>query len=185
MDENDLCFLGPAPGEGLTELFGLRREEIDGLPDGRYNRLVPLDGALPKAEYRLKELCELDRCSTARVLAEYGDDFYRGHPALTVNDFGKGKAYYLAARGEADLLDDLTARLAEEAGLDPALDGSLPYGVTAGARYDGEEKFVFVQNFSARDCQVPLNRPYRDLETGEVLSELPLEKFQVRILTEA
>mgnify|MGYP002562992277 CR=1 FL=1 len=90
VNDTDLCYLGPTPGNGLAELFGLRKEEIDGLYDGQYNKLLPKENTLPKPEYRLKELCELIRCSTALPLAEYGSDFYAGSPALTVNTFGKG-----------------------------------------------------------------------------------------------
>lgn len=183
VDENDLCFLGGTPGEGLTELFGLRREEIDGLYDGQFNRLLPTAGSLPQPAYQLRELCELVRCSTAQTLAQYGDDFYKGHPALTVNSFGRGKAYYLAARGEQQLLDDLTARLVREAGLTPALDACLPKGVTATVRFRGSQPFIFVQNFNAESCSLTLNQPYLDAESGQRLSALQLEKFAVRILT--
>ena len=182
VNDTDLCYLGPTPGNGLAELFGLRKEEIDSLYDGQYNKLLPKENTLPKPEYRLKELCELIRCSTALPLAEYGSDFYAGSPALTVNTFGKGKAYYLAARGEQELLDDLTDRLIKEAGLTPALDAALPYGVTATVRFHETSAFVFVQNFNPHPLTLPLNRPYEDLETGRTLSQLPLKKFEVRIL---
>ncbi len=39
VDETDRCFLGKTP-HGLTDVFGLRRAEIDGLYDGEVNGLV-------------------------------------------------------------------------------------------------------------------------------------------------
>jgi beta-galactosidase len=144
---------------------------------------LPLAGSFLQREYQLRELCELVQCASAQPLAQYGDDFYQGHPVLTANSFGKGKAYYLAARGEQALLDDLTAQLVKEAKLTPALDGCLPEGVTATVHYNGPQRFIFVQNFGAVGCDITLNRPYLDLESGQHLSALHLGKFDVRILT--
>ncbi|MDD6033264.1 MAG: beta-galactosidase [Oscillospiraceae bacterium] len=184
VDETDLCFLGGTPGDGLGQLFGLRSEEIDGLYDGQYNLLRPLDGFLPREEYRLTELCELCKCSTAQPLALYGRDFYEGMPALTRNAFGKGTAYYLAARGEQALLDDLTALLCREAGIEPDLDADLPDGVSA-IRREGSVTAVFLQNYLPEEVTVSLRRPYRDFESGEeVGSQLTLKPFEVRILEE-
>lgn len=183
VNETDLCYLGGMPGEGLSELFGLRSEEIDGLYDGQTNRLVPLDGFLPRESYRLYELCDLVKCSTAIPLALYGEDFYRGMPALTRNLFGDGEAYYLAARGEQALLDDLTQVLADRLQLRRALDADLPEGVTATVR-EGKIPAVFVQNFMPHDIQLQLRRTYADLETGELLNTCMLPPFGVKILTE-
>ena len=182
VNETDLCFLGGVPGDGLSQVFGLESEEIDGLYDGQENSLLPLGGFLPRESYRLFQLCDLVNLNGAQPLAVYGRDFYQGRPALAVNRFGRGKAYYLAARGEQALLNDLIARLCREAGLQPALDGVLPEGVAA-VRRDGEPAAVFVQNFRPAPVQVPLNRPYVDFESGAAVEgSLSLSPFQVRIL---
>ena len=41
---------------------------------------------------------------TAEVLGTYEKDFYAGEAALTKNKFGKGEAYYIAARTGSDML---------------------------------------------------------------------------------
>lgn len=179
--ESDLCYLGGMPGDGLMELFGLRSEEIDALHDGQTNRLMPQDGMLPAPEYRILELCDLVKCSTAKPLATYGDDFYAGKPALTVNAYGQGIAYYLAARTEQAFLDDFAALLSAQLGLAPALDATLPQGVTATRR-----EAILVQNFTGERKRVVLNRNYVDLERNEQVSgSLDLAGFEVRILAEA
>lgn len=187
VNENDLCFLGDAPG-GMTELFGLRREDIDALYDGQYNRMKvnPRAGLPLAAEYRLSELCELDCCEGAEVLAEYGDDFYRGRPALTVNSYGKGKAYYLCARAEYAFIKDFISLLAGQAGVRPSLNAQLPAGVTAERRTGPEKDFIFVQNFSADPAQVVLNAAYRDIENGAIYAKtMPLAGYEVKIVEEA
>lgn len=186
VNENDLCFLGDTPG-GITELFGIRREGIDALYDGQYNRLL-IDGkACPplKREYRIAELCELDCCEGASVLAGYGDDFYRGRPALTVHSYGKGRAYYLAARTEYAFLRDFIALLIKRAGVRKSLDAQLPDGVTAERRTGPEKDFIFVQNFNAFPAKVALNASFRDAENGVAYEKtLPLSGYEVKILEE-
>ena len=69
-------------------------------------------------------------------------------PALTVNKYGAGKAYYLPCRCKEDFLDMLSARLLDECGITSDFDGALPYGMTAHSRTDGETLYVFLQNFA-------------------------------------
>jgi beta-galactosidase len=186
VDENDLCFLGGTPG-GLMDVFGIRSEEIDALCDGEHNRLM-MCGNVPegmKKEYSISDLCDLIHCSSAKPLAEYGDDFYKGRPALTVNSYGKGRAYYLAARTEDPFNRDLIAALAKQAGVQKSLDTCLPDGVTA-SRRSGKHDYIFVENFNSVPVKVQLPGTFRDAESGESLSaELTLEGYGVRILTEA
>ena len=186
VNENDLCFLGDAPG-GMTDLFGLRREDIDALYDGQRNRMrIGAETGLPlRREYEVSELCELDCCEGAEVLAEYGDDFYRGRPALTRNAYGAGQAYYLAARAEYAFIKDFVAFLAGQAGVRKSLEADLPAGVTAERRTGPERDFIFVQNFNPGPAAAALHAPYRDAENGTVYeNELPLSGYEVKILAD-
>ena len=142
VDENDLCYLGPTPAGGMHEVFGVRYQEIDPLRDTDENAMT-WNGRT----YALHDLCELveplaDRwveegedgptaCfaaneKTAEILACYEKDFYAGYPALTVHNFGKGKAYYLASRAEDAFYVDFYTQLAGELSLSRALDADLP-----------------------------------------------------------
>ena len=168
----DSCYLGGMPGGGMAEVFGLRSEEIDALYDGQYNAM-----SFQGVRYRISELCDLVKTNTAAVLSTYEDDFYAGQPSLTVNRYGKGKAYYLAAKAEDAFYVDFYRLLAEENGVAPALDGRLPHGVTASLR-KGSQDIVIVQNYNEKPAAVPLNASYTDLETGNVLSgTLELSKY--------
>ena len=95
------------------DVMGLRSTEIDGLYDGEYNRGVPVRGnelCLTKA-YTCNHLCELVKTSTAQPLMTYETDFYAGMPALTVNLFGKGKAYHICADLNRDFMMKFIVRL--------------------------------------------------------------------------
>ncbi|WP_138755407.1 beta-galactosidase [Paenibacillus sinopodophylli] len=188
VDENDLCFLSGFPGP-LRKTLGIWSEEIDSLHDHDSNRVVLSDGNSLglSGEYTARELCDLIHLEGAEALAVYGEDFYAGRPALTVNRLGKGKAYYIASRNEAAFTNDLFARIVEQEGIKRVLNTELPQGVTAQLRTDGQSDYVFVSNFSANDTKVELDgREYSDLLTGAAAGgQIELGANSVRVLKRA
>ncbi|WP_168123501.1 beta-galactosidase [Paenibacillus sp. HB172176] len=185
VDENDLCHLGGFPGP-LRRTLGIWSEEIEGLYDHDRNALAFLEGnslGLSGA-FDSHELCELIHLEGAEALAVYRADFYAGRPALTVHAFGRGKAYYLATRASEPFYKPFYTEVAKAAGIERALETELPTGVTAQARTDGENDYVFVMNFSGRAQEIRLDdRRYTDLETGEPSGpKLALDANGVRIL---
>lgn len=188
VDENDLCFLGGFPGP-LRKTLGIWSEEIDGLHDHDTNGIVMADGNPLglSGTFEARELCDLIHLEGAQALATYASDFYAGRPALTVNELGAGKAYYIASRNEQSFLDGFLGALIEQTGVARALDVALPYGVTAQARTDGKRDYVFVQNFSAEELTVALDgAAYNDLLSGEPIGgELRVAGYGVAILTRA
>lgn len=185
VDENDLCYLGGMPGDGMMELLGLRTEEIDALYPGESNGMVvtsPLSGM--KQEYRTGDLCDLIHLSTATALAEYKEDFYAGRPALTVNSFGKGKAYYIAARMQEDFYQDFLGSLIGELSLQP-FPAELPHKVTMNTRTNPETgtDYYFFQNFNEQAVSFPVAGSLTDIETGEKAEGiLHMEPYSVKIL---
>jgi beta-galactosidase len=186
-DENDLCFLGGFPGP-LRKVTGIWAEEIDSLYDQDSNALVlaPDIRTSLRGEYALHTFCELIHAETAEILAAYKNDFYAGSPALTVNSFGLGKAYYIAARTENRFLEDFYQSLITELSLLRALDCTLPESVTAQLRTDGERKYIFLMNFSEEAKMVDLkSKVFKDIVTGELLQQqITLRPYDVRVLEE-
>jgi beta-galactosidase len=185
VDENDLCFLGGFPGP-LRKVLGIWAEEIDSLYDYEANSLELVENNLLKikGEYEAVELCELIHAEEAEVLAVYKEDFYNGMPAVTMNSFGKGKAYYIAARGKREFNMEFYDKLIQNLELKQNLITELPHGVTAQLRTDGENEFIFLMNFSNKEQLVRLdNRKYIDMLTGcGVENELLLSLYGVRII---
>jgi beta-galactosidase len=162
VNDTDLCFLGGFPGP-LKELLGIWAEELDALYPGDENAI-----AWNGKEYKAFELCELIHAQGAEVLGRYAGDFYAGRPALTVNPYGKGKAYYIAARTGADFLDEFYKGLAEELKL-PCHPGGNGLSVQVRAHEEGET--LFAMNFSAEERVLKLN--------GE---EIPIEAHGFRLI---
>lgn len=158
VDENDLCFLGGFPGP-LRKALGIWSEELEGLHDCDANTIRVTSGSVSglKGEFEVREICDLIHLETAEAIAEYGQDFYAGRPALTVNHFGKGKAYYIAARAEKPFYHAFYRGLTAQEGIPRVLDTELPQGVTAQLRTDGVQDFVFLLNFTDRLQTVQLD----------------------------
>ncbi len=188
VDENDCCFLGGRPGP-LRPLAGVWVEEIDALYDDEENIIIPEpenDVGL-NGEYRARIFCERIHAEGAKVLARFGRDFYAGMPAVTVNTYGEGEVYYLAARAEESLLDDLYQDLLIALEIPRALDSDLPPGVTAQLRTDGERDYIFVLNFNAETCRVELGDTvyYDVLADAGVTGTLMLPAFGSTVLERA
>lgn len=111
VNETDLCYLGGTP-HSLLDVFGLRSKEIDGLYEWEENSLIPIpENSLQlHTSYKCKNLCDLVQLNGATPLMNYGSDFYQGTPALTVNQYGKGYAYYICADAEEPFYHDLYAK---------------------------------------------------------------------------
>ncbi|MGG6313485.1 beta-galactosidase [Paenibacillus macerans] len=154
VDENDLVTTGGYPGE-LRSVLGIWAEEIDALFPGHMNQIVLKQswGALSD-QYECGLLCDLIHAEGAEVLAEYGSDFYQGMPAVTVNRFGKGRAYYVATSPEPSFLQGFLKNLCDEQGVRPLLDA--PAGVEAARRVKDGKSFLFLLNHNAEAAEVEI-----------------------------
>lgn len=157
------------PGCGLAELFGLRLEETDRLPAETQRPLRVTDPAsgLPDATAG-REVAALVHATTARVQAEFACDFYIGRPAVTRNLVGTGHAYYLATRLDEPTLAAFYRHQEQRLSLQRPLPTDLPAGVTAQLRGAGEDRYLFLLNFTTQPATVPLGSTVlTDLETGQ------------------
>ena len=168
VDENDLCVLGGTPG-GLMDVMGLRSTEIDALYDGESNTMKSVDTEIC---YTCEHLCQLVQTTTARPLLVYGNDFYAGTPALTVNSFGNGQAYYVCADAEQKFYDDLYKKIISDAGIETILDQSIPEGVEVTSRYGEDEEFIFIQNYNAVPISFKPEKEGAEVLFGEVTGEM-------------
>ncbi|CAI0762978.1 Beta-galactosidase BglY [Serratia proteamaculans] len=185
VNESDLCYLGGFPGP-LRPLLGIWAEEIDSLTEGETNSIrgVPGNELGLQGNYQARHLCELIHLEGASAQAVYGGDFYAGRPALTVNRFGEGKAWYVASRNDASFQRDFFMAIAEELALPRALATSLPQGVTAQRRTDGESEFVIVQNYSDNVKKLSLPAIYVDMADNQTQQgEMVLAPWGCRVLT--
>ena len=136
VNENDLFYLKGLPANGLKDVFGVWAEEVDVLyPEER--NYIESNGK----KYEVADFCErIHPLGNAKVLATYYTDFYAGEPAVVKNKYGKGTAYYIAARDTGEYKDYLIGKILEELNIS----GNIPnpsFGVTAHTRTDGENTY--------------------------------------------
>lgn len=183
VQENDLCFLGEATEEKMSDVLGMWVEEYDGLYDEEYNETI-LDGKT----YRLKEICEVIHPTTAQVLSTYEKDYYKGSPVFTVNSYGKGRAYHLAANASLEMIEALCGRLAAEAGLKCILGReNIQKGIGIAVRENTTHAYIFIENFMDEAQMVDISKSSLvgcvDILTEKAVSEsLELPAFSLVII---
>lgn len=182
VNENDLVTTGGYPGE-LRKLLGIWVEEIDALLPEQKNRIVLKEtyGDL-EGEYGCGMLCDLLHSEGAEVIAEYGDDFYKGMPVVTRNTFGQGEAWYVASDPDERFLDGLLGQLAAAKNIESLLE--TPEGVEVSARTKDGKPYLFVMNHNATTQSYDLGTAKaHDLLTNRELSgSVEIEARGVQLL---
>jgi len=181
-DAYNRCLPGGMPGEGLSELFGVWNEETDVLRAGAVERVRFDDRApfAPGAIFEAGPVCAIVHLRGAESLAVYDERFYRGTPALAVREFGRGRAYYLAAQLPLEGLRALYRRLADDLSLACVVPGPLPEGVLAQRRQKDRRAYLFMENFSTEPRTVSLGPgPWRRMDDERTVGEtLTLEALE-------
>ena len=180
VNETDLCYLGGFPAGKLKDVFGILNEEIDTLyPEDKVSIAMQNGQTFTGIDYS-----EIVHLRGAKALANYASEFYAGQPAFTVNEYGKGKAYYQAFRDDGTFTETVLWQIICELGIKPNVPipaAGLPDGVTAQVREDDTVKYLFVENFSPQVQAIALDSEYINLETGERATQAVLEGYSVQI----
>lgn len=159
-DENDRCIFGAYPGK-LRETLGIWVEETDALfPDERNS--IRCTGKEQQESYESSFLCDLIHTGTAETVAVYEKDFYQGMPAVTVNHYGAGKAYYLATQIEQYFLETFMADICKAHKISPVFDTKGEVEVTF--RENEQGKTYFAINHGYKEGEIDFGgRQYLNL----------------------
>ena len=105
VNEADLCHIGGTP-HGLTDVLGLRSEEIDGLCKGETNHFLPLEknAFFMKDRYECSHLCDLVHLDGAKPLMTYAENFLPER-------LGGHQVYHLQDRDICPRVDNTTGRV--------------------------------------------------------------------------
>lgn len=152
VDENDQVQCGGYPAF-LKKVLGLWVEEWCPYPEGQGNR-IRISGS--ESSFASHEWCDILHPESAEVLAVFEKDYFAGNAALTLNAFGKGKAYYQATRLDAEGLDYVMRQIASAAGVQAVIDA--PAEVEVVMRESGKTQFLFLLNHSDKRVTVSLNQ---------------------------
>ena len=165
VDEHHIAPDTGFPG-ALTDLFGLEIAEFDPLPPGEENHLT-FKGAFPTSHLHPARLwCDLIEPKECQVLATYAKDFYAGKPALTMNNFGNGKAIYIGTMSHQYFYYDLVVWLRQLCNLFPLL--KVPDTVEVSMRQKEDRKIYFLLNHQNSPIRIQFYKPMHDLLTGSM-----------------
>jgi len=185
VNETGLATLGGVPGP-LRAALGIWIEEYDALPEPCRRQVVAVEGKAHglSGSYAARHYLEMVHAESAETLAVYGEDFYAGQPALTLNRFGKGRAYHIASRNEDRFTGDLLRFLIRDLKIPRAIGSALPKNVSAQVRTKDGRNTLFLLNFNGEPAQVDLgNKCYADAESHEtVQGVLQLAAYASRLL---
>ena len=177
-DEHDLVVPGGYPGK-LRDLMGVWVEEIDALaPD----ETIEVHGDAVDAKGEI--VASIIHREGARRLAAYGGgEFYVGHSALTVNTYGKGKAYFVGTPLDETGMSAFMAPIIKELGLKPL---DTPEDVSLSVRYgDDGVRYAFLINNSESDKRLCLDELNGGVEllTGHVVDgPVELKPYGVNVI---
>ena len=171
VNDATLAWLGGFPGDGLRDVFGITATELDTLYPGEKNIALFADGS--RAD--IQDYCELlETADSTEVLATYGEDFYKDYAVATRHAFGKGTAYYIAARMDAAGNAKVFRAAMEKAGCTMQ---TLPDGVEYHCREDERAVYHFYLNTTETDKTVTVPAGL-DLLTGKSVSgEVTLGRY--------
>ena len=157
VDDTDRCYLGGTP-HGLMDVLGLRSTEIDGLYDWEENQMVPETGnQLGLTDtYICKNLCDLVELRGAKPLMTYESDFYQGYPCLTVNTFGKGNAWYVAADADEKFYADFLGKIVEDSCVSSGISEEIPDALEITVRERDNIKYYIYQNYGTQAVKIPV-----------------------------
>jgi len=181
VDQNDHVVLGGYPAE-LRKLLGIHVEEFDPWTPHMTNEVVidegPLQGIYPCTLWG-----EVIHLEGAQALGVFASDYYALEPALTVHQFGAGKAYYIATQGSDELVDRLTQTLCQEAAISPVM--SVPAGVEVTARVQADGRsiyFLLNHNETTEQVTLPAGKFISLLNGAEVEGQLEIAARDVVVL---
>jgi beta-galactosidase len=167
VDEHDMA---PATGypHDLTDLFGLEVVEFDQLPPGEENHLI-FKGTFPTSHLHPARLwCDLIEPKGCQILATYAKDFYAGCPAMTMNNFGLGKAIYIGTQSHQHFYNDLVTWLRQLCNLHPLL--KVPDTVEVCMRQKDDRQVFILLNHQNSPVRIQFYKPMHDFLTGSTFS---------------
>jgi beta-galactosidase len=181
IDESVGVFLGGYLGP-LKDVLGVKVEEFNPLPPGGKNSMK-MSGAIKgfKKKYSCSIWCDAAHTTSAKTLAAFADGFYAGSPAFTENQFGNGKAYYIATRPDKNFMRDFLLKVTDAQDIKTT---KLPEGVELVVRSNSSQNYIFYLNHNQTQKRILLPEgKYENLLTGTIhKGNLNLAKYGVSIL---
>jgi beta-galactosidase len=167
VDEHQITPDGGFP-HNLTDLFGLEVQEFDPVPPDEENHLSFKGGFHSTHVHTAKVWCDLIEPKGCQIIATYTKDFYAGRPAMTMNNFGAGKAIYIGTMSQQPFYYDLIAWLRQLCGLHPLL--KVPDAVEVSMRQNDDTRIYFLLNHQNSPVRITFYKPMHDFLTARTFT---------------
>lgn len=113
-DKNNNLMFKSKPPNLISELCGISVEEYESLATGVKCRVSAPD---LKKTHEASVFREMMVADGAKVMLKYADEPYSSYAAVSVNDFGLGKAYYIGCGIEGTFMDELAVKIVKDKGI--------------------------------------------------------------------
>lgn len=139
---NNLIF-GEKPPCLVSDLVGIEIHESESLFNDQY--ITVTDGTNTFTGDVWRDIAEV---TTATSIYNYADTFYNQYTAASVNEYGEGQAYYIAAGLEYKALEPIVADICARHDLKVI---ESPSGVEIITRGEGEQQITFIVNHTGQE----------------------------------
>ncbi len=187
VDEHSQAFATPRPGH-LQDVFGIRVAGFD-RTGGEWKEFSE-NVRFTENENGKHELLKVASDEEFYIDVDYYEELelhtaaeYAAFPekrlcAVSVNEYGKGRAYYMAAETDAEFLKWLLRKLTPELGLYGGL--SVPEGIQAREIAKGQKFYV---NTTAQTIKISLGKPgFGVLSEKEYADKLILKPYDAELI---
>ncbi len=178
-NRNNVCMSDmPLPGR-LGEMLGIKIEDYD-CPLGLTVQMEWAGTGIKGAGLKgtADKWCDIVTLVDAEPLAFYRSEYYKNTPAVTVNSYGAGKAYYVATEPDKHILGQLAELLREEAGLEAM--GESPKDVELTLRKGRRQDYLFAINHTDCRQEIRIDKMWKRMD-GCTENAFVLEEYGVNI----
>lgn len=172
-DRDNIVTADSLPGV-FQELAGVEIKEYESLPAGKQNTI-----AWQEDEYQAGVWADLLTATTAEPLAYYKDNFYADTPAITVNQVGAGRVYYIGCSPEVELLQHIYQEIIEPTTVVPI---TTPRGVEVISTSGQKNNYLVILNHTNQKQTVTVSKEPKISQFTQA-EKINLDSFGVEILT--
>jgi beta-galactosidase len=179
-DENNLCHKRTLPGL-LAPMLGIRIEEYSAFADNVQYKVTGTDGF--PGSFTATKYVDWLTPENAQTLARYDDQWHLvPFAAVTKNDYGKGKGWYVGTVIKEDAFyDRLIAQLLEDAGIESLV--KPPLGVEVSIRQGNGQKLLFVINHTEEPQTISVPKGKLELLTDKKTEDtIELGTYDVAVI---
>jgi beta-galactosidase len=152
----------PLPGL-LADVMGVTLEDY--VPIYAQNPQVKFGSMLAGADAECGIWADILKPSSAEVLASYSSGQHSGKPAITLNEFGNGKAVYVGADLRGADLARVLATFVVSAGIKRPIE--VPTGIELTVRKSAQKRWLCLLNHKSEPQTINLDGSFKDAIAGQ------------------